>query len=112
MSFFLDSFKDSYVGWWPEVKRVLRPGGCSSRQPPSPMRGNGRIHDACGEEREVRLQDVPVGTAELVAVKGRGRRRGKNAVCRLNSRASADSPFRKGERDDPPLKFIVAIISP
>jgi predicted O-methyltransferase YrrM len=70
---FLDSFKDSYVGWWPEVKRVLRPGGLlvadNTLTHAGEMAGFMKLVE---RSREFVSADVPVGNGELVAVKARG----------------------------------------
>ena len=67
---FLDSYKDSYVGWWPDVKRVLRPGGLlvadNTLTHAGEMAGFMRLVQ---RSREFVSADVPVGNGELLAVK-------------------------------------------
>lgn len=67
---FLDSYKESYVGWWPEVKRVLRPGGLlvadNTLTHAREMSGFMRLVE---RSREFVSADVPVGNGELIAVK-------------------------------------------
>lgn len=68
---FLDSERDEYPGWWPGLRRVLRPGGLlvvdnatSHKQEMAPfvalVRADGQFVSAL----------VPVGNGEFVAVKG------------------------------------------
>ena len=67
---FLDSNKDSYVGWWPDVKRVLRPGGLlvadNALTHAREMAGFIRL---VGKSREFASTIAPVGNGELIAVK-------------------------------------------
>jgi predicted O-methyltransferase YrrM len=68
---FLDSLRSAYLGWWPDLKRVLRPGGllvvdnaCSH---PEDMAG---FTAAVRADGGFTTSLVPVGKGEFLAVKG------------------------------------------
>jgi predicted O-methyltransferase YrrM len=67
---FLDSERPEYPGWWPDLKRVLRPGGLL-------VVDNATSHQAemapfvalVSADREFVTSLVPVGNGEFLAVK-------------------------------------------
>jgi predicted O-methyltransferase YrrM len=68
---FLDSLRSAYLAWWPDLKRVLRPGGllvvdnaCSH---PEDMAG---FTAAVRADGGFTTSLVPVGKGEFLAVKG------------------------------------------
>ncbi len=67
---FLDSDREQYAGWWPQLRRVLRPGGLlvvdnalSHAEQMAPLR---RLLDA---DQDFGTSLVPVGNGELLAVR-------------------------------------------
>lgn len=69
---FLDSDRGQYAGWWPQLRRVLRPGGLlvvdnaiSHAEQMEPL----RAQLAADADFSTRL--VPVGNGELLAVRHR-----------------------------------------
>lgn len=67
---FLDSERDEYAGWWPHLRRVLRPGGLlvvdnatSHAEQMQPL------VDLVGADAEFTTSLVPVGNGEFLAVK-------------------------------------------
>lgn len=69
---FLDSERSEYVGWWPDLKRVLRPGGLL-------VVDNATSHAAemaafiatVQADEEFVTSLVPVGNGEFLATRGR-----------------------------------------
>ena len=67
---FLDSERSEYMGWWPEIRRVLAPGGLlvvdNATKHPGEMAGFVALVQADGR---FRTSTVPVGNGEFLAVK-------------------------------------------
>ncbi|WP_035056406.1 O-methyltransferase [Andreprevotia chitinilytica] len=69
---FLDSERSEYVGWWPDIKRVLRPGGLL-------VVDNATLHQSemapfvglVDGDAAFSSSRVPVGNGEYLAVKAR-----------------------------------------
>jgi predicted O-methyltransferase YrrM len=70
---FLDSERSEYVGWWPEIQRVLAPGGLlvvdNATSHPGEMAG---LVAAVKAEGRFTTCTVPVGNGGFMAVKGTG----------------------------------------
>ncbi|HGM6771998.1 TPA: O-methyltransferase [Stenotrophomonas maltophilia] len=67
---FLDSDREQYAGWWPHLRRVLRPGGLlvvdnaiSHAEQMEPLRA------ALVADPDVSVSLVPVGNGELLALR-------------------------------------------
>ena len=67
---FLDSDRDQYAGWWPQLRRVLRPGGLlvvdnaiSHAEQMEPLRS------LLQADEDFDTSLVPVGNGELLAVR-------------------------------------------
>ena len=67
---FLDSERPEYPGWWPDLRRVLRPGGLlvvdNATSHPEQM---APFVALVGEDRTFTTSLVPVGNGEFLAVK-------------------------------------------
>lgn len=67
---FLDSLRSAYVSWWPDLKRVLRPGGLlvvdNATSHPQDM---AEFTAAVRADRGFTTSLVPVGKGEFLAVK-------------------------------------------
>jgi len=68
---FLDSDRGQYAGWWPQLRRVLRPGGLlvvdNAVSHAEPM----AAFDACVRaDPQFQCVLVPIGNGELIAVRG------------------------------------------
>jgi predicted O-methyltransferase YrrM len=69
---FLDSERPLYAGWWPELRRVLRPGGLLIADNATSHAGEMAPFVAgVTADREFATSLVPVGKGEFLAVKAR-----------------------------------------
>ena len=67
---FLDSERSEYVAWWPELRRVLRPGGLLVVDNAiSHVEEMAAFAALVGADPLFEMSVVPVGKGELLAVK-------------------------------------------
>jgi predicted O-methyltransferase YrrM len=67
---FLDSQRSAYPGWWPELKRILRPGGLLVVDNATSHAGEmADFTDAVRGDADFTTSLVPVGKGEFLAVK-------------------------------------------
>jgi predicted O-methyltransferase YrrM len=68
---FLDSERPDYPAWWPDLRRVLRPGGLfvvdNATSPPQQMAPLMALVDA---DPQFATCVVPIGNGEYLAVRG------------------------------------------
>lgn len=67
---FLDSLRTAYVAWWPDLKRVLRPGGLLVVDNATSHAGEmAEFTESVRKDGTFTTSLVPVGKGELLAVK-------------------------------------------